>query len=685
FVFLASLFIHNIQSYDLWWHLETGEYILKNLSIPGTDPYSYTASRDWIDLQWIFQVVIFLIEHNLGLNALIIFKSLVLLAAFFILFKTIYTPKRYLSAIILTFLAALCCRQRAVLRPEIFTFLYITIFLYILHRYKYGSPEGKNRFRQNYIFILPAVQLLWVNSHGLFILGVVLVWSFIAGEFISRRLNLPILKDEHVIKGLPYRKLLLAGLLVILCSFINPYTYQGAIFPFTLLTRISGSIPVFSRTIGEFQPPLSNFAQDNTIIFYKLLLALSALTLLLNIRRLSLSHLLLYVIFAYLSLLARRNIAIFALVSAPIMAANIARITGGGRKLLPGPEKRWRRVGEIITAIIILFCLYDLLTDGDNIRDNQEINFGLGVARLKFPEKAAVFVRKSGIKGNIFNTLQCGNYLIRSFYPERKIFMDGRLEIRSSDFYKKYVRLLGNPARWSAWQKKYNFSYAIFSPRDADMDKLLVYLYNQPDWKLVFMDDSSVVFAGDNPVNRDIINRYEVDIETADFPSLEDISGFSDWKVSEIYLQRGNFFGKLGQLEKARKNYTKALLSAPFEELVHINMGIILSRQKRYQEAMREYRMALAGNPDSSLAHFNLGNLYHQQGKITPAVGEYIKSINGERIMPAAYYNLAGIYLEQNRLAEAADLYRKLLKIQSWSLNTRLNFGVVLARQGLKK
>ncbi|MEA1927701.1 MAG: hypothetical protein U9N73_05805, partial [Candidatus Auribacterota bacterium] len=237
FIFLISLFIHNIQSYDLWWHLETGEYILRNLSIPGTDPYSYTASRDWIDLQWIFQIVIFLIEDNLGLNALIIFKSLVLLTTFWILFKTIYTPKHCLTAIILTFLTALCCRQRAVLRPEIFTFLYITIFLYILHRYKYGGPAGKIRFRPNYIFILPAVQLLWVNSHGLFILGIMLVWAFIAGELISRRLNLPIFQDEHVIKGLPYRRLLLAGILVILCSFINPYTYEGAIFPFTLFTR----------------------------------------------------------------------------------------------------------------------------------------------------------------------------------------------------------------------------------------------------------------------------------------------------------------------------------------------------------------------------------------------------------------------------------------------------------------
>ena len=685
FFFLASLFIHNIQSFDLWWHLETGEYILDTLSIPETDPFAYTASRDWIDLQWIFQVVIFIIQHNLGLNALIIFKSLVLLGAFFILFKTIYTGKNWLTAILLIFLAALCCRQRAVLRPEIFSFLYISIFLYILHRYKYGHPEGGVRWRQNYIFILPLIQLLWVNSHGLFILGVILAWSFILGEFISLRINLPIFQDKDVIKGRPYRKLLLAGLLIILCSFINPYTYQGAIFPFTLYTRISGAIQVFSRTIGEFQPPLSGWDQGKTIIYFKLLLVLSALAIVLNIRRLSISHLILYISFLYLSLLARRNIAVFALISVPITATNITGIAGTYFKYPPDPKNRVRRVGEFLIIILLLFGIYDLIADKNNLRDNPDINFGLGLARLKFPERAADFINESGLKGNIFNTLQCGNYLIRSFYPERKVFMDGRLEIRSSDFYREYVRLLGNPGRWPVLQKKYNLSYALFSHRDADMDKLLVYLYNQPDWKLIFLDDSSVIFAEDIPENRDIINRCEIDLDSVDFTSLEDISGFPDRKVSQIYLHRGNLFGKLGRPEKARENYRKALISNPFGELVHINSGIILSRQEKYQQALDEYRIALAINPDSSLAHFNLGNLYDQQGEKEPAGKEYRKAINGKRPLAAAYYNLAGIYLEEGKLFEAENLYRRLLELQPWNLDARLNFGVVLARQNREK
>ena len=409
------------------------------------------------------------------------------------------------------------------------------------------------------------------------------------------------------------------------------------------------------------------------------------LTLLLNIRRLAVSHLLLYAAFLYLSLVARRNIAIFALVSVPIMAVNIARITAGHRKFLPGPENRWRRAGEILTAIIILFCLYDLLTDKNNIRDNPDINFGFGLARLKFPEKAAAFVRRSGINGNLFNTLQCGNYLIRSFYPERKIFMDGRLEIRSPDFYKAYVRLLENPGLWPKVEEKYNINYALFSHRDPDMDKLLIYLYTQPDWRLVFLDDSSVVFAENTPENRDIINRSEIDLDSMDFSSSEDISNFSDRNAAKIYLHRGNLFAKLGQFEKALENYTKVILFSPLEELVHINKGIMFSLQKKYPQAREEYRMALAVNPDSPLAHFNLGNLYYQQGEKDTAAREYQKSINGKSFMAAAYYNLAGIYLEEDRLYEAAALYRKLLIVQPWNLDARLNLGVVLARQGLEK
>lgn len=70
---LISLCIHKIFNYDIWWHLKTGEYILKNFTVPSKDIYTYTvAGHDWIDLHWIFQVFVFSIYRIFGANSLIL-------------------------------------------------------------------------------------------------------------------------------------------------------------------------------------------------------------------------------------------------------------------------------------------------------------------------------------------------------------------------------------------------------------------------------------------------------------------------------------------------------------------------------------------------------------------------------------------------------------------------------------
>ena len=74
--FLLSLF--PIQSYDVWWHLRTGELILEELRIPDSDPFTYTASgRHWVTHEWLAEVFFHGLHRLGGLNGLVLFKSIV--------------------------------------------------------------------------------------------------------------------------------------------------------------------------------------------------------------------------------------------------------------------------------------------------------------------------------------------------------------------------------------------------------------------------------------------------------------------------------------------------------------------------------------------------------------------------------------------------------------------------------
>ena len=57
--------------FDYWWHARTGEYIVDELTIPRTDPFTFTANGEhWVDHEWLAQVPMYGIDATLGYFAL---------------------------------------------------------------------------------------------------------------------------------------------------------------------------------------------------------------------------------------------------------------------------------------------------------------------------------------------------------------------------------------------------------------------------------------------------------------------------------------------------------------------------------------------------------------------------------------------------------------------------------------
>ncbi len=44
---------------DFWWQVRSGQWILEQRSVPALDPFTFaSADRTWLDLHWLFQVVL---------------------------------------------------------------------------------------------------------------------------------------------------------------------------------------------------------------------------------------------------------------------------------------------------------------------------------------------------------------------------------------------------------------------------------------------------------------------------------------------------------------------------------------------------------------------------------------------------------------------------------------------------
>jgi len=149
-----------IKSFDLFWHLRTGELMLNGI-YPRTDLFSYTAfGNSWILHEWGSQVIFAWIYQKTGFAGLIVLKSLVYALLCGLAFKLMLTKNIH---IFLSFgLALLLVPVTAVgltVRPHMFTNLFLVILFWI-----YVSFREKGN--QKILWVLPVLFCLWINLHG---------------------------------------------------------------------------------------------------------------------------------------------------------------------------------------------------------------------------------------------------------------------------------------------------------------------------------------------------------------------------------------------------------------------------------------------------------------------------------------------------------------------------------------
>src|SRR6185295_17722298 len=72
------LALRRLDNTDTWTILAAGRWIVEHGTIPATDTLSYTATdRPWINVQWLFYAVLYLLHQAGGPTLLIVVSALV--------------------------------------------------------------------------------------------------------------------------------------------------------------------------------------------------------------------------------------------------------------------------------------------------------------------------------------------------------------------------------------------------------------------------------------------------------------------------------------------------------------------------------------------------------------------------------------------------------------------------------
>ena len=189
---------------------------------------------------------------------------------------------------------------------------------------------------------------------------------------------------------------------MVLAVCLNPSGPVMLAYPFKTV-----SIGALGAYIQEWQSP--DFHQRAAQPFiWLLILTLGAAGI--SRKRLALSDFLLVSGFAYLSLLAWRNVALFALAAPPALTRQAAPVLDGlARRLGFRPAPAVPRKGQATLNWILLFLvIFAALVKAATVLPSAA---NLAEIRKTMPVEAVAFIQKTAPPGRLFNSYNWGGYL----------------------------------------------------------------------------------------------------------------------------------------------------------------------------------------------------------------------------------------------------------------------------------
>ena len=505
FAFLLCVF--PLGDFDFWWHLKTGELILETGSFPRTDWYLFTDSdRPWVDMHWGFQVMIALVHAAGGVDAVVIVKALAVALAVAIGFATGGRDLPAALRVLLWLAPVVLISGRAFVRPEFATLVLLAACLLVAF-----NAERKPRW----IWAIPALHLLWVNTHALFVLGMVVGGCFVI-DYVLRRFANGRFGLEKTADQLPTKHVVICAALGTVVLLANPYLLEGVLFPFVLYRKFGAEQAFYSARISEFKQPIT-FAREhgltNMYLIAQLVTALLAVAsfVVQGVVRRTWSPLrvLLFVGFAHLAWEATRNAAIFALVSGVVTTANLGDAWRGW-SLQPHERKFF---GGVLGAALVVAC-FAVVTGAWGRSVGEGRVFGLGEVEGRFAHDAALFVAQPGFPQRAV-VAHIGQAAVFTYHngPDRKVLIDPRLEVVSRETFELYeaigAKMAVGDTSWhhDVRDDEGRLPVVLLDARQAQ--PAVLGLLRTRGWRLVYADTTAAVFLPSDVANRLRLNRAD--------------------------------------------------------------------------------------------------------------------------------------------------------------------------------
>jgi hypothetical protein len=480
FVFMTLIFMlaaRSIVDPDFWWHLKAGQYMVQTRSIPRVDIFSFGfLGREWVAHEWLSEVLMFLIYSPLGFGGLIFVFALIITATFWVVYKRIARRVRHPMIVgPALLLGALASAPTWGVRPQMFSFLFASIFIASLEAYA-RKPEARR------VLLLVPLMVFWVNLHAGYAMGLAFILLMMAGLLVEQ------VSSSNRQWSKIWRTLYPLGAILSLCVLavlVNPNGARLFSYPFETLKS-----PAMMKYIAEWHSPdfQQPMFQPLALLFCGLLCVMA-----LSRRRVRLRDLLFLSATAWATLKSARNVPFFVLIAVPLLAEHLHYWLHSGKwsSWIKRPEKIEVGNSALLKVALNIFLLFGVPIFLAVQRVSRSSSNQSTVTAQVFPVQAANYMRATKLPQPMYNEYGWGGYLIWQLYPEYFVHIDGRADVFGDTFLEEFLKTHAGEGNWQNSLEKHGIRTVIVRS-DAPVANLL---RAKGDWRQVFDDSQAVIFV----------------------------------------------------------------------------------------------------------------------------------------------------------------------------------------------
>ena len=484
-LFIATLQVHRLDDSDVWWHLASGRLIAQTADVARTDPFSFTAAgAPWLNRQWLFEVGAYGAWQAAGPAGPALAAGALHLAAFACLLLLARRRLPLWAAAVLVYLAASAAVERFTMRPEAVTFLGIGLYLLLL--------DGRMTARRALALVM--IHVVWANAHALSILGLaVLAAEAVSALIASRAPQSARWLQPSRREPSERRHLGLATLGVMAAECITPFGVAGALYPLWLFGLLRGG-SLMSTTVIEHKDTVLAELSPEAALALVALLAIAAVAAVVGMGRWRLSHLLVAAGFAYLALVARRNVALVGFGTIPLIAVGMSPLV----TRISSSQRSRSLLGALCALAFVIQT--GRVVHGDYYqRARLTRTFGLGQSLLLAPSGVSFFLDDEIGSGRVLNDDMLGGLLLWEGRGTRRVFIDGRMQVYPPAVYEDWQVTLSDPSRFPDLAERWGIqAVALHHPSPGRLE-MAGAIARRPDWHVAYLDAGGVVLTRSRP------------------------------------------------------------------------------------------------------------------------------------------------------------------------------------------